>query len=83
MPLARRLILVALPLGACREQQAAPVAPPEVKVAVVLQRDVSVHVEAIGETRGNTEIEIRARVEGFIESVDYKEGSLVEKGQLL
>jgi membrane fusion protein (multidrug efflux system) len=42
-----------------------------------------VHVEAIGETRGNTEIEIRARVEGFIETVDYKEGSLVKKGQLL
>jgi len=40
-------------------------------------------VEAIGETRGNTEVEIRARVEGFVESVDYKEGSLVEKGQLL
>ncbi len=52
-------------------------------VSVVLQRDVPVHVEAIGETRGNTEIEIRARVEGFIESVDYKEGSLVEKGQKL
>ena len=49
----------------------------------VLQRDVPVYVEAIGETRGNTEIEIRARVEGFIESVDYKEGTLVKKGQLL
>jgi membrane fusion protein (multidrug efflux system) len=57
--------------------------PPDVNVSVVLQRDVPVHVEAIGETRGNTEIEIRARVEGFIESVDYKEGSLVEKGQKL
>lgn len=53
------------------------------KVAQVLQRDVPVYIEAIGETRGNTEIEIRARVEGFIQSVDYKEGSLVKKGQLL
>ena len=71
-------------LGSCREKEAPPPPPPpEVKVAVVLQRDVPVHVEAIGETRGNTEIEIRARVEGFIESVDYKEGSLVKKGQLL
>jgi membrane fusion protein, multidrug efflux system len=65
------------------KQQAPPPPPPEVKVATVLQRDVPVHVEAIGETRGNTEIEIRARVEGFVESVDYKEGSLVTKGQLL
>jgi membrane fusion protein (multidrug efflux system) len=44
---------------------------------------VPLYVEAIGETRGNTEIEIRARVEGFVESVDYREGSLVAKGQRL
>jgi len=66
------------------EPKAAPAPPPpEVKVAVVLQRDVPVHVECIGETRGNTEIEIRARVEGFIESVDFQEGSLVKKGDAL
>jgi membrane fusion protein (multidrug efflux system) len=71
-------------LAGCREKAAAPAPPPpEVKVAQVLQRDVPVYIEAIGETRGNTEIEIRARVEGFIESVDYPEGSLVEKGQRL
>jgi membrane fusion protein (multidrug efflux system) len=71
--------------AACNHEPKAAVAPPPpgVKVAVVLQRDVPVYVEAIGETRGNTEIEIRARVEGFIESVDYRSGSLVEKGQLL
>jgi membrane fusion protein (multidrug efflux system) len=75
------LLLVA----SCADENKAVAAPPppEVKVAPVLQRDVPVYVEAIGETRGNTEIEIRARVEGFIDSVDYKEGSLVEKGQLL
>jgi membrane fusion protein (multidrug efflux system) len=52
-------------------------------VAEVLQRDVPVYVEAIGETRGSTEIEIRARVEGFIESVDFEEGTFVRRGQLL
>jgi membrane fusion protein (multidrug efflux system) len=61
-----------------------PTPPPtEVKVVTVLERDVPTYVEVIGETRGNTEIEIRARVEGFIESVDYKEGTPVTKGQLL
>ncbi|MBL8863224.1 MAG: efflux RND transporter periplasmic adaptor subunit [Planctomycetes bacterium] len=70
--------------AACHEQPPAPPPPPpDVKVAEVLQRDVPVYVEVIGETRGNTEIEIRARVEGFIERVDYKEGSEVKKGQLL
>jgi len=61
-----------------------PTPPPtEVKVVTVLERDVPTYVEVIGETRGHTEIEIRARVEGFIESVDYKEGTPVTKGQLL
>jgi membrane fusion protein (multidrug efflux system) len=73
-------------LGACEgkshETAAAP-PPPIVKAAQVIQRDVPVYIEAIGETRGNTEIEIRARVEGFLDSVDFKEGSMVEKGQPL
>jgi membrane fusion protein (multidrug efflux system) len=68
----------------CRDEPAPPPpGPVDVKVAQVLVRDVPVYIEALGELRGNTEIEIRARVEGFIETVDYKEGSLVEKGQPL
>jgi membrane fusion protein (multidrug efflux system) len=54
-----------------------------VKVAPVVQRDVPVYVEVIGQTRGSTEIEVRARVAGYLDSVNYKEGSLVHKGQLL
>ena len=52
-------------------------------MATVLQRDVPIYVEAIGQTRGSTEIEVRARVEGFLETVDFKEGNPVRKGQLL
>jgi len=83
----RRIVpLAAAALGlaiACKKEAPPPPPPPEVKVATVLERDVPIYVEAIGQTRGSTEIEIRARVEGFIESVDFEEGSLVRKGQLL
>ncbi|MCU0303074.1 MAG: efflux RND transporter periplasmic adaptor subunit [Thermoanaerobaculales bacterium] len=72
-----------LGLAACKEEAPPSPQPPLVKAAQVLVRDVPVTIEAIGETRGNTEIEIRARVEGFIESVDFEEGSFVRKGQLL
>jgi membrane fusion protein (multidrug efflux system) len=68
---------------ACGKKEAPPPPLAEVKVATVLQKDVPVFVEAIGQTRGSTEIEVRARVEGFLESVDYKEGNYVRKGQLL
>jgi membrane fusion protein (multidrug efflux system) len=49
----------------------------------VVQRDVPVYIEVIGQTRGSTEIEVRARVEGYLESVNYQEGSFVRRGQLL
>jgi membrane fusion protein (multidrug efflux system) len=67
----------------CGKKEAPPPPPPDVKVAVVLQKDVPIYVEAIGQTRGSTEIEVRARVEGFIQTVAFKEGNPVRKGQLL
>ena len=70
-------------LGGCGKKEAPPPPPPEVKAATVLQKDVPIYVEAIGQTRGSTEIEVRARVEGFLQSVDFKEGNPVRKGQLL
>lgn len=81
-------VLILAPLLAasagCGEKEAPPPPPPpEVKVTPVVQRDVPVYIEVIGQTRGSTEIEVRARVEGYLESVDYREGSAVRKGQLL
>ena len=76
--------LLSFGLAACEkeEKKAAP-PPPVVKVAEAVMRDVPIGVEAIGQTRGNTEIEISARVEGFLETMDFKEGSFVKKGQRL
>lgn len=66
-----------------KKEEAPPPQPPEVKVATVLQKDVPIYVENIGETEGASDVEVRARVEGFLESVDFQEGSLVKKGDLL
>src|SRR4029450_1498391 len=84
----RQVTIVALGVAAlmgaaCGKKEAPPPPPPNVKVATVVQRDVPVYVDAIGQTRGSTEIEVRARVAGYLDSVNYKEGSLVRKGQLL
>jgi membrane fusion protein (multidrug efflux system) len=84
----RRAVLLAAATAAilvpgCGKKEAPPPPPPDVKAAVVLQKDVPIFLEAIGQTRGSTEIEVRARVEGFLQSVDFKEGTPVRKGQLL
>jgi membrane fusion protein (multidrug efflux system) len=80
-----RLSVLFLLAAGCDPKPAEPAKPPppEVNVARPLQRDVPIHLEVIGETRGNTEIEVRARVEGFIETVEFAPGSMVKKGDLL
>jgi len=75
--------VAALMGAACAKKEAPPASPPNVKVATVVKRDVPIYVDVIGQTRGSTEIEVRARVAGYLDSVNYKEGSLVQKGQLL
>jgi len=63
------------------EQPAPPAVPPtEVYVADVVQQDVPVYLDLVGQTYGFQDVEIRARVEGFLEAVNFREGSLVRKG---
>jgi membrane fusion protein (multidrug efflux system) len=77
------LLLVSLIGCEKAEQKAAPPPPPVIKMAEAVARDVPITVEAVGQTRGNMEIDISARVEGFLETMDFKEGSFVKKGQRL
>jgi len=57
--------------------------PPIVKVANVIQRDVPINYEWIGTTDGLVNATIRAQVQGYLISQDYKEGTPVKKGQIL
>ena len=68
---------------ACSKTEAPPPPPPEVQVAEVVQRDVPIYVELVGSTLGSEDIEIRARVEGYLVAIDFTEGSFVRKGQPL
>jgi membrane fusion protein (multidrug efflux system) len=83
-PRATAVAAAALVLAACGGKEAPKPPPvPEVSVAEVIQRDQPILSELTGTMRGFEDIEIRARVEGFLRSVDYTEGTEVKKGQLL
>lgn len=69
--------------GACAKPAPVVAAPPEVYVAPVVQKDVPVYLELVGQTEGSQDVEIRARVEGFLETMNFREGSFVRKGELL
>jgi len=78
------VVIAAFAITGCGTPPAPPAPPPpEVQIAQVLQRDVPVYTEAIGQTRGSQEIDVRARVAGMLQTVDFQEGSYVRKGQLL
>src|ERR1043166_3355434 len=55
----------------------------DVVVAPVQVRDVPIVVEWAAQTFGAQDVEIRARVKGFLTQKPYKEGSLVHRGDLL
>ena len=78
------IVLVAA-VSACSRTPDAPPAPPPVPVSViaVTAGPVPYVGEYVGETESSREVEIRARVEGFLESIEYREGSVVHEGDVL
>jgi len=68
--------------GCSEEEQAAPTIL-EVKVVPAMTQDVPIIKEWIGQTSGAADIEIRARVAGWLQGLHFVEGSEVEKGALL
>jgi len=55
----------------------------EVLVTQAERRDVPLSIDMVGTTLGTQDVPIRARVEGFLESVEFQEGTFVKKGDLL
>jgi membrane fusion protein (multidrug efflux system) len=70
-------------LVACHSEAPPLPPPPEIAVVQVLQRDQPIQMDMVGETRGSSDIPVRARVEGVLEEMRFQEGGRVEAGQLL
>jgi RND family efflux transporter MFP subunit len=75
-------------LGACSPggaQAAAAQAPlaPQVSVAEVLARQITTYQEFTGRIEAVERVELRPRVSGYIESVAFREGAEVRKGDVL
>ncbi|MDE6497425.1 MAG: efflux RND transporter periplasmic adaptor subunit [Muribaculaceae bacterium] len=56
---------------------------PVVAVQPVEKDDVNIYAEFAGRIRAQQFVEVHARVEGYLQSMNFKEGSYVEKGDLL
>ncbi|MBQ5855949.1 MAG: efflux RND transporter periplasmic adaptor subunit [Bacteroidales bacterium] len=56
---------------------------PMVTVEKVKQEDVAIYGEYVGRIRAQQFVEIRARVEGYLEKMLFEEGTYISKNQLL
>jgi membrane fusion protein, multidrug efflux system len=74
-------VLVLFSCGGNKQTQA--VVPLEVPVVQVMNQNVALESEYTGQTYGESDVEIRSRVEGWVLSMNFREGSMVRKGQLL
>jgi len=63
--------------------EASHLQPTTVVVAEVEQRTVPIYSEFVGQTRAQVTVELRARVEGVLERIYFREGQPVRKGALL
>jgi len=77
------IVMALLSLASCKKDAAPQQAAPEVPVAQVLQAPVDITEDFVGQTYGGSDIEIRARVQGWVLQTHFTEGSEVREGQLL
>jgi membrane fusion protein, multidrug efflux system len=78
------LLLVGLALAACGKKTETVVLPPvKVNVVKAIQNDVPLYEDFVAQVFGLSDVDIRARVEGWVTSMNFKEGSRVKKGDLL
>lgn len=78
-------LLAALILTGCGSSDETAVGMSAMPVGVVtaIRQDVPLSIDMVGTTMGIQDVPIRARVEGFLETMDFQEGRFVKKGDLL
>ena len=76
------LLCVCAQIVACDSNTYAPPPPPSVTVQQPIVRDVIDYLEYTGTTRAVESVEVRARVEGFLISMEFEPGDNLERGDL-
>lgn len=75
---------LALALAGCEERNAyVPPPPPKVAVAQPVRQAVTNYIELTGNTQAFNQVDLEARVQGYLEKIGYKDGTLVKKDSVL
>ena len=76
-------ILIIVQCAGCAQKKPPAGAAPQVQVARVVQRDVSIHSEWVATLDGYVNAQIQPQVSGYLIKQDYREGSFVHKDDVL
>jgi membrane fusion protein (multidrug efflux system) len=72
-----------LMFSSCAKKEPSQGPAPDIPVFQTKSQQVPIHREYVGQIFGFKDIDIRARVEGYLEDIHFEEGSRIEKGVLL
>jgi RND family efflux transporter MFP subunit len=70
-------------LSACEQNTFVPPPPPKVDVATPVQKQITRYLDATGNTAPIKSVDLVARVQGFLQSISYKDGNFVKEGTSL
>jgi RND family efflux transporter MFP subunit len=77
------VVLAFAALGGCEQNSFVPPPPPKVDVGLPIEKAVTRYLDATGNTAPIQTVDLVARVQGVLESINYKDGSFVKKGTTL
>jgi membrane fusion protein (multidrug efflux system) len=79
-----RLAAAVLVLAACSKEAPPPTKPaPQVTVVTVAPQTIPYVMSFVAQTESSRQVDIVARVSGYLDKIAYREGELVKEGQLL
>jgi RND family efflux transporter MFP subunit len=70
-------------LGGCEQNSFVPPPPPKVDVGLPVQQNITRYLDATGNTAPIQSVDLVARVQGVLQSINYKDGSFVKQGTTL
>ncbi len=70
-------------LSACEQNSFVPPPPPKVEVGLPVQRAITRFLEATGNTAPVKNVDLVARVQGVLQSINYQDGTFVKEGTTL
>ena len=77
------LLLAGLTAAACAKADKPAAPPPTVTVSQPLQKEVVDWDDYVGRFEAVDQVDVRPRVSGYLQTIGFKDGEIVKKGQLL